>query len=317
MNEKAKPFIKWVGGKTQLLNDIDNALPKNILCKDDVTYIEPFVGGGAVLFWILQKYQNIKKAVINDINKDLINVYKTVKSSPKVLIDLLQNIESYYLPLNDEARKEYFLEIRDKFNSKEYNIIENSAFFIFLNRTCFNVLYRVNKKGMFNVPFGSYKKPTICDKKTILADSKLLQCVDILNEDFEVTMNYADKNCFFYLDPPYKPLSKTSSFNSYSKEVFDDNEQVRLSTFCKRLDEKGYSFILSNSDVRSKNPNDNFFDDLYEPFFIKRVHATRMVNANSEKRGKLTELLISNKDSNAYKDIMLRECSSIKRINYD
>ena len=294
MTKKGKPFIKWVGGKTQLIDSIENTLTKDFERREDLTYIEPFVGGGAVLFWILQKYPNIKKAVINDINPDLTTAYKTIKTNPKELIIELRSIADEYLPLSEEKRKDYYLVKRDKFNTKSLEPVENSALFIFLNRTCFNGLYRVNSKGLFNVPFGKYANPKICDEQTIMADSELLQKVEILTGDFEATLKYAGENSFFYFDPPYKPLSETSSFNSYSKEEFNDKEQIRLSEFCQRIDLLGHSFILSNSDLKGKNPHDNFFDDLYNQFVIKRVFATRMVNANAEKRGKLTELLITN-----------------------
>lgn len=294
MNIKAKPFVKWVGGKTQLLVNIANALPKAFIEQNGATYIEPFVGGGAVLFWILQQYPNITKAVINDINPDLTTAYKTIKDSPVDLVRFLQMIQDEYLPLNEEKRKDYYLNKRNRFNIKTLDPVENTALFVFLNRTCFNGLYRVNSKGLFNVPFGRYSNPKICDEQTIYADSKLLQKVEILTGDFEETLKYATGNSFFYFDPPYKPLSQTSSFNSYSKEDFGDKEQVRLSNFCKKIDMLGHTFILSNSDVKGKNPHDDFFDDLYEQFDIKRVYATRMVNANAEKRGMLTELLINN-----------------------
>lgn len=166
--------------------------------------------------------------------------------------------------------------------------------FIFLNRTCFNGLYRVNAKSLFNVSFGQYVNPKICDEQTIFADSKLLQKVEILTGDFEDTLRYASDNSFFYFDPPYKPLSQTSSFNSYAEEGFGDNEQIRLSDFCKKIDLLGYRFILSNSDVKGENPDDDFFDKLYKQFIVQRVYATRMINANAAKRGKLTELLITN-----------------------
>jgi len=296
MTNKGKPFVKWVGGKTQLIDSIEKTLPKNFLNQSNLTYIEPFVGGGAVLFWILQKYPNIKKAVINDINPDLTTAYKTIKTSPKELIIELQSIQNEYLQLSEENRKEYFLLKRERFNTKSLDTIENTALFIFLNRTCFNGLYRVNSKGLFNVPFGKYANPKICDEQTILADSELLQKVEILTGDFEATLKHAGENSLFYFDPPYKPLSDTSSFNSYAKEEFNDKEQIRLGNFCQRIDLLGHSFILSNSDVKGKNPNDNFFDDLYNQFDIKRVYATRMVNASAEKRGKLTELLITNND---------------------
>lgn len=291
---KAKPFIKWVGGKTQLIHRIEKALPKYYLKLDNLTYIEPFVGGGAVLFWILQKYPRIEKAIINDINSDLTNAYTTIRNSPSELVELLKVIQDEYLSLSEGKRKDYYLNKRARFNTKTLDLIENTALFIFLNRTCFNGLYRVNSKGLFNVPFGRYTNPKICDEQTIFTDSELLQKVEILTGDFEGTLKYASNNSFFYLDPPYKPLSETSSFNSYSKEVFDDAEQIRLGNFCKKIDKLGHSFILSNSDVKGKNPNDDFFERLYESFSIERVFATRMVNANAEKRGKLTELLVSN-----------------------
>ncbi len=291
---KAKPFIKWVGGKTQLINEIEKVLPDHLLTSNNLTYIEPFVGGGAVLFWILQKYPNIKNAVINDINPDLTTAYRTIKKSPNDLISRLKQVQAEYLPLSEEKRKEYFLAKRSLFNTKNLDAIENTALFIFLNRTCFNGLYRVNSKGLFNVPFGRYANPKICDEETILADSELLQKVEILTGDFNETINHIGEKSFFYLDPPYKPLSETSSFNSYTKEASNDDEQIRLGNFCKQIDSLGHSFMLSNSDVKGKNPEDNFFDDLYINFDIRRVFATRMVNANAEKRGKLTELLITN-----------------------
>ncbi|MDK2842091.1 MAG: adenine methylase [Anaerophaga sp.] len=294
MKIKAKPFVKWVGGKTQLIDSIKVTIPQNLNQQKDLTYIEPFVGGGAILFWILQEYPNITKAVINDLNPDLTRAYRTIKESPDVLINVLKNIQNEYLPLNEEKRKDFFLEKRALFNTKSLNDIENTSLFIFLNRTCFNGLYRVNRKGLFNVPFGRYANPNICDEQTIIADSKLLQKVEILTGDFEDTLPYATQNTLFYFDPPYKPLSETSSFNSYSRQAFNDKEQIRLAEFCKKVDMLGYDFILSNSDVKGKDPNDNFFDDLYKNFHLKRVFASRMVNSNPAKRGKLTELLITN-----------------------
>lgn len=294
---KAKPFIKWVGGKTQLIKKIAQVLPEDFDSLNNVTYIEPFVGGGAVLFWILQQYPNISKAVINDINPDLTTAYRIIKENPNDLIHKLQVIQDEYLCLDEESRKTYYLKAREKFNTKILEPVENTALFIFLNRTCFNGLYRVNSKGLFNVPFGRYSNPKICDKETILADSEVLQKVDILTGDFEETLKYSSNNSLFYFDPPYKPLTNTSSFNSYSKENFNDNEQIRLGNFCKKLDSLGHTFVLSNSDVKGKNPDDDFFDDIYQQFNINRVYASRMVNSNANKRGKLTELLITNQQS--------------------
>jgi DNA adenine methylase len=294
MTNKAKPFIKWVGGKGQLLDAIEKQLPADLSKRDAVTYIEPFVGGGAVLFWILQKYSNIERAIINDINPDLVTAYRTVKESPFLLIEKLQEIQSEYLPMDEYSRKEYYLNARTKFNQKEMEAVENTALFIFLNRTCFNGLYRVNAKGLFNVPFGRYDNPKICDKETILADSTLLQKVEIYHGDFSTISDHIDKHSFFYFDPPYKPLSETSSFNSYTKENFGDIEQIRLAEFCKKIDSLGCEFILSNADLKGKDADNDFFDKLYDKFFIKRVLATRMVNADPTKRGKLKELMITN-----------------------
>ena len=169
-----------------------------------------------------------------------------------------------------------------------------SALFIFLNRTCFNGLYRVNRKNEYNVPIGSYKKPMISDESNLSAIHKSLQNVEILSGDFEQTISYANEDTVFYFDPPYKPLSETSSFNSYAKSEFNDNEQIRLKEFCDKIDSLGCKLILSNSDVKGKNPNDNFFDDLFSVYQIDRVMAKRSINANPNKRGQLTELLISN-----------------------
>ena len=292
---KAKPFIKWVGGKTQLIEQLEALLPADFSERENVTYIEPFVGGGAMLFYMLQKYPNIKSAVINDINPDLTLCYKVVRDNPTELINSLKDIQTQYYSIStDEERKEFFLKQRDLFNSKSLNKIENTTLFFFLNRTCFNGLYRVNKAGKFNVPFGKYITPTICDKTTIYADSKLLQNVEIMTGDFEQTFDKIKGNTFFYFDPPYRPLSNTSSFNDYAKEDFNDDAQIRLKQFCDKLNEIGINFMLSNSDCLGKDGTDRFFDDLFIDYKIDRVWAKRNVNAIASKRGKLTELLIRN-----------------------
>ena len=303
INKKiAKPFIKWAGGKAQLLNEIDNVIPERIK-QSKFTYIEPFVGGGAVLFWILQKYPNIEQAIINDINTDLTNSYQTIKENVEELISILKEWEEEYHSLKDklEEKKEYYYSKRTLFNSRKSDKITQTALFIFLNKTCFNGLYRVNRKNEFNVPIGNYKAPMICDEDNLRAVNQVLQKVIILNGDFEETLEYANNNTLFYFDPPYKPLSDTSSFNSYAKDEFDDKEQIRLAKFCEKIDLLGYQWILSNSDVKGKNPNDKFFDELYGKFNIRRVLARRNINSNPNKRGKLTELLITN---NAYEKIM-------------
>ena len=302
INKIAKPFVKWAGGKAQLLSEIENAIPDYIK-QNRFTYIEPFVGGGAVLFWILQKYPNIERAIINDINTDLTNSYQTIKENVEYLISILQEWEKEYHSLKDkpDIKKEYYYSKRKLFNSRTSDKTTQTALFIFLNRTCFNGLYRVNRKNEFNVPIGSYKTPMICDEENLRAVNQILQKVTILNGDFEETLKYAEQETLFYFDPPYKPLSNTSSFNSYAKDEFDDNEQIRLAKFCEKIDLLGFNWILSNSDVKGKNPKDDFFDDLYREFNIKRVLARRNINSNPNKRGELTELLITN---NTYEKIM-------------
>lgn len=292
---KAKPFIKWVGGKGQLIEQLEALLPADFSERENVTYIEPFVGGGAMLFYMLQTYPNIKSAVINDINPDLTLCYQIVRDNPTELIKSLNAIQSdYYALRTEEERKMYFLQQRERFNSKLLNEIDNTTLFFFLNRTCFNGLYRVNKSGKFNVPFGKYTTPTICDSATIYADSKLLQKVDIMTGDFEQTFAKIKGNTFFYFDPPYRPLSNTSSFNDYTKEDFNDNAQIRLKLFCDRLNENGVNFMLSNSDCLGKDGTDRFFDDLFIDYSIERVWASRNVNAIASKRGKLTEIVVNN-----------------------
>lgn len=289
----AKPFVKWAGGKTQLLEEVQKSLPAYIHLSDDITYIEPFVGGGAVLFWILQTYPNIKRAIINDINTELICTYRIIKSEVDNLINLLTVIQNQYTSLSSEERRKYFLEKRKLYNSKISSELETAALFIFLNKTCFNGLYRVNSKGEFNVPHGKYANPKICDKENLVAVSNILQKVEILCGDFEGTEIYAGKNSIFYLDPPYKPLSETSSFTSYTKNGFNDAEQVRLRDFCARISEKKTHFIASNSDPK-ETTGVSFFEQIYRQFKIKRVFATRLINANSDNRGLVSEIMISN-----------------------
>ncbi len=296
---EAKPFIKWAGGKGQLLSQLDEHLPYE-LQEQTFTYIEPFVGGGAMLFHMLRKFPNITNAVINDINPYLVTAYRTVKNQPDELISKLSTLEEdYFAQPNEEAKKVFFLNIRNVFNEHPLDDVDRTKYLMFLNRTCFNGLYRVNAKGKFNVPFGKNLHPTICNADTIKADSELLNHVDvtILNGDFEDTANYMTANGlnFFYFDPPYRPLNATSSFNSYAKEDFNDDEQIRLRDFCARLNEHdNVKWMLSNADCSAKNPEDTFFEDIYHDFHIHRVSASRAINANPEKRGKLSELLIKN-----------------------
>ena len=295
----ARPFIKWVGGKTQLLDDIKNSLPRDLSQRAGMTYVEPFVGGGAVLFWILQEYPNITRAIINDINAKLICTYRVVKYDVENLIIELTRLQAEYLQLDEIARKKYFLAQREHFNENDKTDIETAALFIFLNRTCFNGLYRVNSKGKFNVPHGRYSNPKICDEETLRADSAVLQRVEILCGEFAQTDKYAGDNVLYYFDPPYRPITKTSAFTSYSKDGFDDTEQMRLRDFCSKIAKHQSLFVASNSDPLNADNGDDFFDRLYKMFSIRRVSASRMINSRGNGRGAISEIMISNV-ANAY-----------------
>lgn len=288
----AKPFLKWVGGKTQLLDEISKYYPEKI-----EKYCEPFVGGGAVLFDVLIKFQP-KEVLINDINPELTNTYVQIKDNVNDLIALLSSWQSHYVSLDMNARKEDFYEKRSRFNdlilTKE-DSVEKAALMIYLNKTCFNGLYRVNGKGLYNVPSGVYKNPSICNADNLRAVSKALKDVQILTGAYSQTEGFIDKNTFVYIDPPYRPLTKTSAFTSYSKEGFDDDKQIELGNFVARIHNSGNGakVLLSNSDPKNSNPDDNFFDELYKDFDIQRVNASRMINSNASGRGGITEIMVA------------------------
>ena len=288
-----KPFVKWAGGKSQLLNEIRNKYPANI-----EKYCEPFVGGGAVLFDVLEKFHP-KEVLINDINFELINTYNQIKNNIDELIKKLNKYQKDYADKDEEDRLKIYLKNRDKYNKlilkyTDDDLLEKASLFIFLNKTCFNGLYRVNKDGLYNVPKGKYSNPLICDEKNLREINKLLQNVKILNGDFELCNKFIDKKTFVYIDPPYRPLNDTASFNSYAKFEFDDKEQIRLGKFIDDISEKGAKIVLSNSDPKNVNNKDDFFDDLYKSYNIVRINAKRMINSKGSKRGAVKELLIAN-----------------------
>ena len=296
MSIEAKPFLKWAGGKGQLLSQLSEHLPDRIH-REPFTYIEPFVGGGAMLFYMLQRFDNIKKVIINDVNEDLIIAYRTIKNDVEALVSKLEEIEKTYMNIADQdGRSDMFYVIRERYNQHVGDSIERVSQLIFLNKTCFNGLYRVNKKGLFNVPFGKYSNPTICNAEVLRADSQLLQSakVEICQGDYAQTLQYVDGFTFFYLDPPYRPLDATSSFTAYAKGDFNDDVQRALADFCHQLSDRGILWMESNADCSAKNPEDTFFEELYRNYRIERVYASRSINANPSKRGKLTELLIKN-----------------------
>ena len=297
-----KPILKWAGGKGQLLEQIAKHLPQELIEDKIDCYIEPFIGGGAVFFWIAQNF-NIKEFYLSDINQELILLYKTIQKDVSSLVEELKKIENEYLILNEEKRKIYFLNKRESYNKfkdridiKNFDIswFRRAAQIIFLNRTCFNGLFRVNKKGYFNVPFGNYKNPRICHTDNLISASKLLQKATIQYFDFTEIQSLATPKTFVYFDPPYRPLTKTASFKSYSQFDFNDDEQKRLASFYQKLDRQGTKLMLSNSDPKNIDKNDNFFDELYSGFTINRIQANRMINSKASNRGAISELLITN-----------------------
>lgn len=292
----AKPFLKWAGGKGQLLDTIRTYYPDGL----GITikkYCEPMVGAGAVLFDILNNY-TISEILINDSNVELMNVYSEIQNNVSELIQLLQQFEKEHLRCDNEGRKDYYYSQRELYNSlimnKKTNSVLKAALFIYLNRTCFNGLYRVNKCGLFNVPIGSYKNPTICDVENLLLVSEKLKNVKIIAGDYRSTNEFIDANTFVYFDPPYRPLSKTSEFTSYTETDFNDNNQIELAEYINALSNKGAKILASNSDPKNANLDDDFFDELYKKFSINRVSAKRSINRNAKDRGKINELLICN-----------------------
>ncbi|MDD7303746.1 MAG: DNA adenine methylase [Prevotellaceae bacterium] len=271
------PILKWVGGKRQLLTTINSLLPEKI-----TTYVEPFVGGGALLFDLQPK-----RAIINDLNEDLINVYKVVKNNPEELLKLLEEH-------NEKNNEEYYYKIRALDRMDDYDSmsdVEKASRIIYLNKTCFNGLFRVNQAGQFNSPYGRYKNPNIINKPVILAMSKYFNKNDIkiLNGDYKEALKNLRKGAFIYFDPPYLPISSSSSFTGYTENGFNEQNQKDLKDECDRLNNRGINFLLSNSD----HP---LIRDLYKDYEIITVKARRSINSKGNKRGEINEVLVRNYD---------------------
>ena len=299
----ARPFLKWAGGKTQLLGDINQRLPGHIL-RDGVidNYVEPFVGGGAMFFSLKSNFE-IRESHLFDVNPELIVGYKVIQKNHKGLINRLYEIQNSYLSLENDTRESLYYEIRDLYNEQgtSFNYsrytkqwVDRAAYLIFLNKTCYNGLFRQNRKGEFNVPFGDYKHPKICDEPNLLEISRALKNTTILCGDFDTSRRFIKKGTLVYLDPPYRPLNSTSSFTGYAKNGFTDGDQERLAKYYKAMDEQGAYLILSNSDPKNHDPKDDFFEALYGRYHLDRVMATRMINCQADKRGSIHELIITN-----------------------
>lgn len=298
MISQYKPFLKWAGGKGQLVEQISHRYPIE-LGKSVSRYVEPFVGGGAVLFDILSRY-TIKEAVINDINAELINMYTQVRDNVEDVISHLDRYEKTFLPLPDSERREYYYQKRDEYNQlinaglSKQGII-SASLFIFLNRTCFNGLYRMNRNGLFNVPMGVYRHPTICNAEGLRLASEALQGVKMCVGDYHLMDEYIGDNTLVYFDPPYRQLKNKGNFAAYTDQCFDDACQTELATFAKKISNKGASFILSNSDPKCEDPTDEFFDELYKDFTIERINADRIISSKANTRKSSTsEILVRN-----------------------
>ena len=297
-NTIAKPFVKWAGGKSGLLSQLENLLPQDFDMLKDVTYIEPFVGGGAMLFHMLRKHKNIKKAVINDIDVDLIRCFELIAKNPRVLIRRLREMEILYYRCSENEKNDLYYLYRDRYNGEDIDQDEKAALFIFLNHTCFNGLYRVNKNGKFNVPFGRYKYPNICNEALLMENHRLLSSVNLIIRtpgDYKlIVRNLSRRHTnFVYLDPPYRPLSVTSYFKQYSSDPFGDTQQEELKTFFDELSLRECLLMLSNSDSKDENGN-SYFETLYNGYNIKKLLAPRYIGTHSDGRTKLNEVLIRN-----------------------
>lgn len=302
VESSAKPFLKWAGGKTQLLEEFTKRIPPELKEGKLPVFVEPFVGGGAVFFCFNSMF-HFKKCHIYDINEELILAYTVVKNKVEDLIDHTDSISQEYFSKDESGKKDFFYQIRDEFNRSKPSInfhkyekkwIERASQLIFLNKTCFNGLYRVNFQGEFNVPFGRYKNPKILNEDLLRVDSQILQNTTIHLGDFTDSNSKVSKKSFVYFDPPYRPLNETSSFTQYSKGGFDDSEQKRLAEFFVKCDKKGAKLLLSNSDPKNINPNDDFFDILYSDYHIDRVPAKRVINCDGTKRGEIQEIIVTN-----------------------
>ncbi len=296
-NIPMKPFLKWAGGKRQLLPQFDNIYPLVLKQGGIKNYYEPFLGSGAVFFDIAQRY-NVRNAFLSDVNPELVLTYQVIQANVLKLIAVLSAHEKKYLTLDKVKREKYFYNQRDLFNKHRFDTdysctnkkgIERAAQLIFLNRTCYNGLFRVNSKGEFNTPAGNYQQPSICGSKNLIAASKLLSNATIVQQGFTSALKNIKPSSFIYFDPPYRPLSKTASFTAYSKSVFQDKEQILLANLYRKLDKKGALLMLSNSD----SP-DNFFDTLYKGFTITKVPAKRLINKDASKRGYINEIVVTN-----------------------
>jgi len=303
MKQIARPFLKWAGGKTQLLVELGKRLPNNIKHKRSIgRYVEPFVGGGAMFFFLKSKYQ-IEESFLFDVNSELIMAYQVLQNDYQKLIECLKLLKEDHLDRSLESRRKNYYKIRKAYNQQKGHLdyqnydeewIERTAHFIFLNKTCYNGLFRLNSKGEFNVPFGRYENPSIYDEENLSLVHDALKNTKLLSLDFRDVREFIEKETFVYLDPPYRPINHTSHFTSYSQGGFTDDDQKELANIYEEMDTLGAYLMLSNSDPKNQNPVDEFFDELYKDYKIERVAAKRNINSNPSLRGDVQEIIVRN-----------------------
>lgn len=290
-----KPFVKWAGGKTKLLKRIEQRLPIDFCEWENVTYVEPFVGGGSVLFHMLQTHRNISRAIINDINKVLIQTYLQIQTDPTgIIVGLKSLVDEYNNLKNEDAKSKFYYQTRDLYNKQSLPNEQHIVFFLFLNRTCYNGLYRENKSGRFNVPFGRYDSINF-DEKNFFDIQQTLQNVEILCGDFDnVFTKLRGNHQFIYIDPPYRPISaNVTMFTQYDKSGFTDRDQMRLKELCDVFGKRGCKIMISNSDSYIDNTK-SYFENLYEGYYIDRIQVTRNINPYSAKNRHPKEVIITN-----------------------
>lgn len=298
----AKPFLKWAGGKGQLLDKFLDFYPEELKNGVITRYYEPFIGGGAVFFDVVQRF-NIQSAFLYDINQELILTYRVIQQDVHKLIETLHSYKKKYEAIEEPAKSNFYYDVRKQFNRdcSKINFLKYSedwilraAQIIFMNKTCFNGLFRFNRQGEFNVPAGRYKNPKILDEQNLLKVSRLLDIAEIKNAGFETVEHDMAENAFVYFDPPYRPISKTAGFTAYSRHKFEDEQQMQLAGLFQLLDQKGIKQMLSNSDPKNIDPGDNFFDEMYKGYKIARIPARRMINSDASKRHSINEIIVTN-----------------------
>ncbi len=290
---RARGVLKWAGGKSQLLDTFQHCYPPGLKTGTIHRYIEPFVGSGAVLFDVAAQFP-VDALIALDRNPRLMAAYVVIRDDAPALIDYLAVWQARYWAADETARHQIYYQVRDRFNAQTGSAVEQAAALVFLNRTCFNGLYRVNRQGRFNTPIGRYRQPLICDAENLLRVQAVLQRVDLRVGDYHDVLDQVDAHTFVYCDPPYRPLSATASFTAYAANAFGDDQQRELAAFLRTCRDRGAAVMLSNSDPHNIDPSDDFFDTLYHDWVITRVPARRAINSNKDRRGPIRELVITN-----------------------